>query len=266
MKDFGYIVAEDLNKIEAKISNLVTNESDVFNDLELFISEKSKRISSIFSLLYLKLNNTEINDKLINLLSAGELIHNASLLHDDVIDDADLRRGSITLSNKYNSKIAILSGDYLLSFAVECLAQLDNKDILNIFINTTKLMSEAEISQYFLRNKEVTFEEYLKIIYGKTASLFEGILSSASILSGIDVNCAKEFGKNFGLLFQINNDMNHYSKENDEKNGIKTVIDILGIEKTNVLKDNYKQKMREDLNKYSDSQYRRGLEDLINLL
>ena len=266
MKDFGFIIEEDLQKIEKNISGLLISENQIMKDLDSFIKEKSKRIRSIFSILYLKLNNALITDDIIKLLSAGELIHNASLLHDDVIDDADLRRGSVTLSNKYNSKIAILSGDYLLSFAVEYLSQLNNINILNIFVNTTKLMSEAEITQYLLRDKEVSLDKYLKIIYGKTASLFEGVLKSSAILSGIDYNRAAEFGKNFGLLFQINNDLNADSFENDKKNGVKTVTDILGIEKTNALKDNYKEKMRAYIKEYSENQYKRGLEDLISLL
>ena len=266
MNNFRFIIEEDLQKIENNISNLIPKDNEILKDLELFISEKSKRIRSIITLLYLKLNNVQTNDNIINLLFAGELIHNASLLHDDVIDDADFRRGTLTLSNKYNPKISILSGDYLLSFAVDYINQLNNKDILKNFIYTTRMMSEAEIFQYIHRNKDVSLDEYLNIIYGKTASLFECLLKSAAILSNINSECASEFGRIFGLLFQINNDMSSSSKENDKKNGVKTITDILGIEKTNALKDNYKEKLRAFIIECPYNKYKQGLEDLINLL
>lgn len=266
MENIRFLAEEDIQRIENNITNLFPTDNDVLEDLGLFLKKKSKRIRSLLAILYLRLNNIIINENLILLFSAGELIHNASLLHDDVIDDANTRRESITLNSKYNSKIAILSGDYLLSFAVNYLNKLDNKEILDIFINTTKSMSNAEIKQYTLRNKTVNIEQYLEIIYGKTASLFEAILKSSAVLSGLDIYKSGEFGKFFGLLFQINNDQLEDSANNDKKNAIMTITDILGIEKTNNLKDNYKEKMRALLKEFSDNKYKQGLEDLIELL
>ena len=266
MKNFSFLVEDDIYKIEKKLKNLFLTNNDIFKDLEAFVLSNSKRIRSLVTLLYLKINNTEVNEAVITLLSAGELIHNASLLHDDVIDDADLRRGVTTIAKKYNSKISILSGDYILSNAVKFITELNNRTIFDIFTNTTKKMSEAEIQQYLLRFKEVRLEEYLEIIYGKTASLFEAILKSSAILTGLNSNKAGEFGKQFGLLFQINNDLLENSISSDKKNGTKTITDILGIEKSNIFKDNYRKEMRAILEEFSDSKYKQALEELINSL
>ena len=266
MKKFSSLVEDDFYKIEKKLKHLFLANNDIFKDLDAFIHSKSKRIRSLVALLYLKINNTEINKAVITLLSAGELIHNASLLHDDVIDDADLRRGITTITKKYNSKISILSGDYILSCAVKFITELDNKTIFDIFTNATQKMSEAEIQQYLLRFKDINLEEYLEIIYGKTASLFEAILKSSAILTGLNSEKAGEFGKQFGLLFQINNDLLEDSINSDKKNGTKTVANILGIEKSNIFKDNYRKEMRAILEEFPDSGYKQALEELINSL
>ena len=266
MKNFKFLVEVDLKKIEKHLCDLFNINNDVLNDLNAFLLGNSKRIRSLVALLYLKMNEKSISESVINLLSAGEIIHNASLLHDDVIDNAECRRGYVTMSHKFNSKISILSGDLLLSYAVNYLSSLENRDILNIFINATKLMSEAEINQYIKRNNDIKIQEYLQIIYGKTASLFESIIKSCAILTNLDIEKAGEFGKLFGLLFQINNDMSEDSIKNDRINGVKTSVDIVGIEKTNALKDNYKEKVRAILEKMPDNDYKMALKDLVNSL
>ena len=266
MENFRFLVEDDINKIEKHLGGLFNITNDVLNDLNVFLMGNSKRIRSLIALLYLKANEKNISESVINILSAGEIIHNASLLHDDVIDNAEYRRGSVTISNKFNSEISVLSGDFLLSYAVNYLIGVEHKDILNLFINATRLMSEAEIEQYIKRNNDIKIQEYLQIIYGKTASLFETILMSCAIMTNLDVEKAGEFGKLFGLLFQINNDMSEDSIKNDKINGVKTSVDIAGIEKTNDLKDNYKEKMRAILEKMPDNDYKMALKDLVNSL
>ena len=260
------LVLGELNLINNELADIEANNYLIFEDLKKFLNGKSKRIRSLITILYLKANNISISDDIIKLLSACELIHNASLLHDDVVDDSPLRRGMQTLYNKYSSKLSVISGDYILSIAVENLIKLNNNEILNLFFNTVKNMSEAEISQYFSRNSDVTFENYLEIIQGKTSSLFAACMQAAAILTGLDVNKAEKFGKIFGLIFQINNDLESESAKNDNKNGVKTAVDILGIEKTLALKDNYKEELREILTRFPNNRYTNGIKDLISLL
>jgi len=163
------LVQNELASVESGLENLFNKNNTVLEDLESFIQCGSKRIRSIVALLYLKMNNAKISDDVVKVLISGELIHNASLLHDDVIDDSTKRRGKQNLYGKYSPKISILAGDYLLSIAVNKMLQTDNKEILTIFVNATGNMSDAEIHQFSKRGKEISLDDYTKIIYGKTA-------------------------------------------------------------------------------------------------
>ena len=260
------LVSEELNHLENLLCNSVELKNELFIDLSKFIKGKSKRIRSLVCLLFLKANNVIIDKNIIDILYATELIHNASLLHDDVIDNAKLRRGVQTMFDKYGSELSVLSGDYILSIAVDKLLKLNNSEILNFYFSTTKEMSIAEIIQFSNRNKKTSIEQYLAVADGKTASLFSSCLKSAALLSDIDLKIADDLGKNFGILFQIYNDIEPYSSANDALNGLNTVVDILGIEKTLDLKDNYKDKLRRIINDFSDNKYKYGMKDLIELL
>lgn len=236
------------------------------NTLKDFLLSGSKFIRSRLAILYLKSQGVEINDDIYRILVAGEIIHSASLLHDDVIDVADRRRGKMTISKMFNSKISILAGDYLLSNAIEKLIKLENFTIIDSFKTCTKEMAEAEIKQYFLRGTVPSVEDYIRICKGKTANLFSVILETTSLVSNLDLVIAKKFGELFGLCFQIKNDLNSESAEADKNNGIKTANDVLGIEKTQNLLDNYKEEMRCIIKDFQENLYNEGLEDLINLL
>ena len=266
MDNIRALVNNYLTEVENSLSDILTPTNEIITDLNRFINNNSKRVRSLLCFLYLKANNIPIIDSIIKLTTASELIHNASLLHDDVIDDAEYRRGEKSFYKKFNEKTAILSGDYLLSISVNYLMELKNNDILQLFINTTTGMSNSEIKQYLFRNKSVSTEDYIDIIKGKTASLFAAILESAAILTDSNRDNAKLFGELFGILYQMNNDMQPQSHKNDSLNGIKTAVDILGIEKALILKDNYKQKIREIIQTFPNNKYKTGLEDLADIL
>ncbi len=256
-------VQQELALIDSGIKQLFYKNNVVIEDIESFVQGGSKRIRSVVALLYLKMQNIEISDDIVKVLVSGELIHNASLLHDDVVDNSELRRGKQNLYGKYGAKISILSGDYLLSIAVKNMLDINNKEILTLFVNTAENMSQAEIYQFLKRGNDITIEDYKKIIYGKTASLFETILESCAILSSLNREKAKKFGKHFGVLFQINNDMQEESAKNDIKNGLKTVKNILGLENVQIFKDNYKKELREILKDTVQNPYKTALEDIV---
>ena len=267
MDSIRALVLNDLDYIENAFSKVSQKDSFIFADLDTFLQGKSKRIRSLLSILYLKANNYfDISNEILDMLFVCELIHNASLLHDDVVDDSFLRRGVPTLYDKYGSKLSVISGDYILSIAVEKLMQLNNNKVLLFFFDAVKSMSQAEISQYFSRNSDISIQKYLNIVQGKTSSLFSACVKASALLSGMDVDLAENFGKNFGILFQINNDMESDSADNDKKNGVNNVVDILGIEKTLALKDNYKEELRKILLDFPNNKYTNGIKDLIKLL
>lgn len=225
-----------------------------------FLDEPSKRIRSKISILYLKSYGINIDKYTYSVLAAGELIHNASLLHDDIIDDANLRRGKTTIGIKLSPKVSILAGDYLISLAI---SKIQNQEIIKIFENCTKTMCEAEFKQFFMRGKIPTKDEYIDICIGKTGALFAAILESCAILADIDRVQARKFGVLYGLYFQIKNDLNEESALADKKNEIYTAISVLGIEKTLSLLDNLVEEMSNILGVFPESIYKQELEGLF---
>ena len=234
------------------------------NELTKFLIGESKFIRSKLAILYFKAQNLDFDAQIYNILAVGEIIHNSSLLHDDVLDNADSRRGNPTLSKLFGNKISILAGDYLLVYAIEKLLSLQNSNIIEVFKNCTKKMCESEIQQFLKRGIVPSEDEYLQFCSGKTAELYSAIFESIALVSKLDVVKAREFGKIFGLCFQIKNDLEINSSIQDKKNNVYTAINVLGIEKTAYLLDNYKEKMREMLAEFSDNIYKKGLEVLIN--
>ena len=225
-----------------------------------FLDEPSKRIRSNIALLYLQASGRNPDSQIYSLLAAGELIHNASLLHDDIIDDAALRRGKTTIAKKFSPKISVLAGDYLLSRAI---AKIKNPEIIKIFQICTQTMCQAELQQYFLRGKVPSKEEYICICKGKTGALFAAILEGCAILAGLEVNNAKTFGELYGIYFQIKNDLEENSAQIDKKNNIYTAIAVLGIEKTLSLLDNLREEMKNILERFPETIYKRELEGLF---
>lgn len=257
------LVNQEFRQLEIELNNLFRSDNDIYSYLSEFLNSPTKRIRSMVTILYLKAFNQEVN---IDLLLIGELIHNASLLHDDVIDEAKDRRGKPTLANVFNSHTAILSGDYLLSLATAKLIKLQNWNILKRFQNCIKRMSEAEILQYSLRDKIPDKNEYLTIVKGKTAELFAAILTSACEIANLDKQNAEKFAMNFGILFQLKNDLERISASKDAENKIYTLKDIIGIEKTKVLMDNYQEEIKRQIKEFPQNVYSEALEDLLGLI
>lgn len=259
------LVRDELDRVNSKISALEIKPEQIKKSMEDFLSSGSKRIRTLVTVLYLKANGcNNISDDSFDIITAGEIIHNASLLHDDVLDGAKIRRGKTSFCEEYTPHISILAGDYLLSIATEKLLGINNNEILQIFLKCTQKMCTAEINQFFLRGKLPAIDEYINICEGKTACLFEAIIKSCSIVEKINVSA--DFAMNFGILFQLKNDLTKTSEELDRQNKIFTPKDILGIEKTMDLIDNYFQKIRGDIRSLPDNIYKEGLEELLESL
>jgi octaprenyl-diphosphate synthase len=155
----------------------------------------------------------------------SELIHSATLIHDDIVDDSKLRRGFLSLNALWNNKISVLVGDFLLSKSL--LLSIDNEDfdLLKIISEAVKEMSEGELLQIQKsRNLNITEEEYFELITKKTASLFSACCQLGAASSGIKkLNKVERFGLNLGLIFQIKDDLFDYSYR---RIGKPTAIDI----------------------------------------
>ncbi|PTL33655.1 octaprenyl-diphosphate synthase [Prevotella sp. oral taxon 376] len=148
-----------------------------------------------------------------------ELLHTASLVHDDVVDESEERRGQASVNAVYDNKVSVLVGDYILSTALLYVSYTHRERIVRYLAQLGRTLSDGEILQLSnIQNQEISEEVYYNIIKGKTAALFEAcsaIGAEASGASGADVEQAKKFGQNLGIIFQIRDDIFDYydSKE-----------------------------------------------------
>ena len=148
-----------------------------------------------------------VNEDSIKLCAVVEMIHAASLLHDDVIDDADTRRGQPSVNALYDNKTSIMFGDILYSRAFTELSQMD-KRVAYTISNAVTLLSIGEMIDVDLTNKfNTSYDLYLDMIYKKTASLIESSAKAAAIIAGLDVDKYALYGKNLGLAFQMIDDI-----------------------------------------------------------
>lgn len=148
-----------------------------------------------------------VNSETIKLCAVVEMIHAASLLHDDVIDEADTRRGKPSINALYDNKTSIMFGDILYSRAFTELSQMD-KQIAYTISNAVTLLSIGEMMDVDLTNTfNKSYDKYLDMIYKKTASLIEASSKAAAILSKKDENKYALYGKNLGLAFQMVDDI-----------------------------------------------------------
>ncbi len=222
----------ELEQLEHKIKDTKIEEDKLH--LIDFLNLPSKRLRPKLIFLILKMLNLEIKKEHINLAYAVEILHSATLIHDDIIDDASLRRGKITTVKEFGAKSAVLGGDYLLSVALFELSKLNNQKIIEIFSKNTQKMIESEITQLFERGKIPTLDEYLEKNINKTALLFLSGVQSALLISNYEEHKKEieDFTLSFGLAFQILNDL---KSNEDKENGIYTLKDILC--KTNNISD-----------------------------
>lgn len=146
----------------------------------------------------------------VRLAAAVEMIHTATLLHDDVIDGARLRRGLCTLNAKWGDTLSVLSGDYLYSKAFCLLSELQNPEVLNLLSHTAQIVCEGEVAQIHHRfDLSLSKAAYLKIIHSKTASLMGAATQAGALLAGGSVAQGRRlgaFGLHFGIAFQILDD------------------------------------------------------------
>lgn len=281
-KKIKTLVKNELEKVDENLCE-INSTSKEFNDyIKEYISAPSKRIRTVLTFLYLKANNKEITEEQINLQTVIEIIHNATLIHDDIIDEAEIRRNLPSVNKKFDNSLAVIAGDYLLSIALKKLLKINNTEILNIFAKTIENMCVGEISQYFSKYKMPTIYEYIEKSRGKTSSLFEASLISASILAGLNTKTAEKLANNFGIAFQIRDDILNFKNNdnkpvnNDYENGIYTAPAIyaecdlnnitLGIEKASQLLDNYLCNTRDAISTLEESNYKNALTTILDLL
>ena len=148
-----------------------------------------------------------------------ELLHTASLVHDDVVDDSAERRGQSSVNAEYNNKVAVLVGDYILSTALLNVALTDNQIIVKRLAELGRTLASGEILQLSnIQNTEISEDVYYDVIIQKTAALFEACCTIGALSAGgsdEDIEKASLFGRNLGIMFQIKDDIFDYSQSSE---------------------------------------------------
>lgn len=277
------LAQKELDIIEEKMVSVINTKEPLNSYLKDFLTNPSKRIRPLLGILYTKAKGKEVTDKQLELLTAIELVHNASLVHDDIIDESKLRRGHKTLSAEFDNKLAVISGDYLLSCTMEILTNLGNIEIIKKITTTIKQMCIGEINQNFDRFKIGTIEDYIEKTKNKTAYLFETVLVCGEILENKeDLTKISKLGLDIGIAFQIRDDILNLTSNdkqkpvnNDIEDGIynapvifsqSTTDYSVGIEKTKVLLNNYIKSAKEKIDDLPENTYKTALFEFLELL
>ena len=221
-------IAPELEMLNQRIANTLTSPNALMNQvIEGYLKSKGKQIRPIIVILSAKLLG-EVNENVISAATAVELLHNATLIHDDVVDDTKLRRGQATINNIWDNHIAVLVGDFFLSSALLQAIETDDIKIIKSITNLGKLLSIGEIDQiYNARFHTLNEDAYFETIYRKTASLFVSCVEVGAFAvnaSDDDTEKLSKVARLLGLCFQIKDDIFDYF--NDEKIGKPTGNDL----------------------------------------
>ena len=211
------VISKELALFEVHFREAVKSRVALLDRImQYIVRRKGKQLRPMFVLLSAKLGG-DINDATYRAASLVELLHTATLVHDDVVDEADERRGFFSINALWKNKIAVLVGDYLLSKGL--LLSLNNKDhrVLQILSTAVRLMSEGELLQ-LEKSRKLNLDEsiYYEIIGGKTASLLASSCAagaSTTFENDSDIEKMQIFGEKVGMAFQIKDDLFDYSSE-----------------------------------------------------
>lgn len=261
LNDIILPISDELRQFEDFFNDILQAETEPMDSIMRYVREtRGKRLRPILVLLSAKLFG-EVDLQTFKGATVVEMIHSATLIHDDVVDDDDIRRGKSSVKAHWGNSTAVLAGDYLLAKAMLMLAQLGNLDIMQEMLNTAASMSEGELLQNQVmdnisaiefqaqHNLPSTTDQYLEIITRKTAML----MRSCCVVGALSVNAKHEqvkqitqFGMNFGILFQLRDD----------------ILDGENVEKAQVLLPAYLEKALQALDGFENNEIVEALRDL----
>ena len=216
--DLKNLVEDKLELVDEKIRNKLISEVNLVDNMTKYhYKTGGKRLRALLTLGAAKLCGYKKGARDINLAACIELIHAATLMHDDVLDNGEIRRGKDTLNKIWGNQSAILVGDYLLSRCFEMMVEDGDIEVLKLLSSTSAEISQGEVLQLqHKKDVDILEETYLKIISWKTASLFSAATKVGAILSGKDQkikDALSSYGKNLGLTFQIADDTLDYNSD-----------------------------------------------------
>ena len=211
------LVDSDMQAVNTLIQKRLQSEVVLVNQLSHYIiNSGGKRLRPMLALLMARACEYQGN-KHIDIAAIVEFIHTATLLHDDVVDESDMRRGQDTANNVWGNQAAVLVGDFLYSRSFEMMVDVNEMRVMQILAQTTNIIAEGEVLQLLNVNDADTSEtRYLEVIYSKTAKLFEAACQLGAVLAHLPKEHeqqAAQYGIHLGTAFQLVDDVLDYSAD-----------------------------------------------------
>ena len=265
-------IKEDLKELELQLKESISSDVELATEVSSYIVKSGgKRIRPTITILIARALNYR-GKELINLATAIELLHTATLIHDDVVDQSEIRRGKTSIHKKWDNAHGVLVGDFVYSKAFQLMASLKNTRIIQTLAKSTNRISEGEILQLnFLDSTNIKETDYFEIIGRKTAELFKASAHTAALLAEAEENLIKiscEFAFALGIVFQLRDDLLDYSG-NELKTGKRIGKDFLEGKITLPLIQAFNLADPEDLNlikKAFEARDERKLQEVINII
>ncbi|WP_148861729.1 octaprenyl diphosphate synthase [Marinobacter fonticola] len=207
-------VADDFARVNDLITRRLSSDVPLVEKIAQYIVDSGgKRLRPLLVLLTARALDYERDDHL-KLAAVIEFLHTATLLHDDVVDTSDLRRGKATANAHWGNAPSVLVGDFLYSRAFQMMVELGSVPIMEVLSNATAVIAEGEVLQLMnTRNPDISESQYMTVIHNKTAMLFEAASHSGAILAGADAateSNLRQYGKHLGMAFQLVDDVLDY--------------------------------------------------------
>ena len=211
-------IEQEINDFNGFFKSQLKSDVVLMNDTLSFVSESIGKMMRPTLLLLVAKSIGNVNEKTFAAATSVEMLHTASLLHDDVIDESDKRRGRQSLNTRFNNNVAVLTGDYMFSMALNCTARTGDIRVVDAISVMGRDLPNGEVMQVELQqNGSYSEENYLKVIYYKTASLFICCCACAVYTAGGSDELVEKFsnyGKYIGLCFQMKDDIfDYYSND-----------------------------------------------------
>ncbi len=213
-------VTEDFSRVNDLIIRRLASDVPLVEKIAQYIIESGgKRLRPLLVLLSSRAVGYKADDHL-KLAAVIEFLHTATLLHDDVVDTSDLRRGRSTANARWGNAPSVLVGDFLYARAFEMMVELQNLRIMDVLSHATAVIAEGEVLQLMnVKNPDVSEDRYMEVIHNKTAMLFEAASHTGALLAGADADQEqglRDYGKHLGLAFQLVDDALDYQGNADE--------------------------------------------------
>ncbi|MDG2035057.1 MAG: polyprenyl synthetase family protein [Pseudomonadales bacterium] len=215
------IVADEFSSVNDLITQQLTSEVGLVENISQYlVASGGKRIRPLITLLAAGALNQANNQKQIQLATAVEFLHTATLLHDDVVDMSTLRRGQPTANANWGNASSVLVGDFVYSKAFQLMVGIGSLEVMQILSDTTTKIAEGEVQQLMaIGDLTLSEDDYFNVIRNKTAQLFEGACQASAVTAGAskaEIDGIGRYGLHLGLAFQLVDDYLDYSGNSDD--------------------------------------------------